>query len=295
MASDRRSGHTGALSRRCRVIEARIPAARVRISEAGSGALAWRGARSPRQAPHTPPGRASGRPGAPHFAHSRTRRGGRVSRTASGGSLPVRRARTRAAGWWTGRRQAGGQGADDGLVRGPSGEPVRHQRSEHRAVGLGEGQGGGRAAEGGEQDVGAGAGGTGCGSGGCSGTSPRVNVAHQSSSRAVRENHDRVIQRGLSRVRQVFAAPAQVPCPLEVVEGGAESALSVRQRLGQRLYGDVGAVGETVDVRGDGGFAGWEVGEVVGGAGGVGPGRSVCRNPGWPSGAGTRARAGRQY
>lgn len=65
----------------------------------------------------------------------------------------------------------------------------------------------------------------------------------------------------------MFAAPAQVAHPLEVVEGRAEGALSVRQRLGQRLYGDVGAVAEAVDERGDGGFAGREVGEVVGGAG----------------------------
>jgi hypothetical protein len=61
----------------------------------------------------------------------------------------------------------------------------------------------------------------------------------------------------------VFAAPAQVACPLEAVEGRAEGALAVRELLGQRFYGDVGAAGEPVDVRGDGCFAGREVSEVV--------------------------------
>lgn len=61
----------------------------------------------------------------------------------------------------------------------------------------------------------------------------------------------------------MLAASAQVACPLEVVEGRAEGALSVRELLGQRFYGDVGAVGQSVDVRGDGGFAGWEGDEVV--------------------------------
>jgi hypothetical protein len=65
----------------------------------------------------------------------------------------------------------------------------------------------------------------------------------------------------------MFAASAQVPRPLEVVEGRTHGALSVRERLGQRLYGNVGAVGETVDVRGDCGFAGRELREVVCGTG----------------------------
>jgi hypothetical protein len=50
---------------------------------------------------------------------------------------------------------------------------------------------------------------------------------------------------------------------LDAVEGRAEGALSVGQVLGQRLHGDVRAVGESVEVGGDGGFAGWEVCEVV--------------------------------
>ena len=63
---------------------------------------------------------------------------------------------------------------------------------------------------------------------------------------------------------------------LDAVEGGAQGALSVRELLGQRLYRDVRAVGEPVQVGGDGGFAGWEVGEVVVRARGLAGGRAFA-------------------
>ena len=209
------------------------------------GAARWtgRGARSPRHAPHTPPGSASGRPGAPHFAHSRTRRGGRVQ-TGSGGILSVRRPADQCGRVVDRGRQAGGQGEDDGLVVSPLGrtspspaEPAPRSRASERT-------GRGRYGRGRRAGWARGSGWT-----GSFWRLLRYVAAGERRPPAVVARRAGEPRSGdparASESGQVFAAPAQVPCPLEVVEGRAESALAVRQRLGQRLYGDVGAAGET--------------------------------------------------
>ncbi len=171
-----------------------------------------------------------------------------------------------------GRGQTGGEGGEERLLRGSSREPLLHQRGELRAVGGGEGEGGGRAAEGGQEDVG-----SGTGRGRVGRPLRRLFGLRDVTPREARP--PAVVACGTGEPRsgdpaeftrgrfQPFPAPPQMLRPLDAVEGGAQGALSVRELLGQRLHRDVGAVGEAVEVRGDGRLAGWEVREIVTGAG----------------------------
>lgn len=171
--------------------------------------------------------------------------------------------------------EAGGQGLADGLVGGASLEPRQQERGQRRALRLGEGERGGLPAQRGQEDVGAGA----------SGGSLRVlplPLLLPLLLRYVspRENRPPVVvpcrpgeprsgdPAGTARLGlHGLTAPTQVARFLQPVEGRPERALPVDEGLGQRLHGDVGALGEAVDVRGDRRFAGWEVREVVGRAG----------------------------
>lgn len=154
---------------------------------------------------------------APARAAYATRQGLRAARCAALRALQYAEGRAWGALWfrWKFRGEAGTdqgrrvvdrgrearrQGPEYVFVARAPREPLREQRGEFRAGRLGERQRRRGAAERREQDVRAGSRRAALpGRGSCAsfGTSPLVNAAHQSSSRAVRENHVRVIQRGL--------------------------------------------------------------------------------------------------
>ena len=104
------------------------------------------------------------------------------------------------------------------------------------------------------------------GAGSVTGAFPARKESHQASSRAVREEGvPHPARAAVDGDRTAYAA--QVPCCGEVVEGGADGALAVREVFGQRLDGDVGLVVEPVQVRRDRGLASGQMDEVPSGTG----------------------------
>ncbi|CAM5741343.1 hypothetical protein SAFG77S_01816 [Streptomyces afghaniensis] len=106
------------------------------FAPAGAATAPWQGLRTPRGAA----GRALQDP-------QRRSRGG-WGREFAGQAVA-----DQGGGVVDGRRQAGRECAQYVRLRGAPLEPLRHQRGERRAVGLGEGQDGRRPAEGGQEDT----------------------------------------------------------------------------------------------------------------------------------------------